>query len=111
MQFLANNGDLIIFGLLIILGYVAGSLAEKRHYASIKKREREMVSMPVVTFADGYPASMAIDSYLVTGSAVISIDYFKSKVKRILLSAVREVLECNREKTKFTWTFNYQQIF
>ena len=77
MQFLANNGDLIIFGLLIILGYVAGSLAEKRHYASIKKREREMLSMPVVTFADGYPASMAIDSYLVTGSAVISIDYFK----------------------------------
>ncbi|WP_457576038.1 YbjQ family protein [Desulfomarina sp.] len=77
MQFLVNNGDLVIFGLLIILGYVAGSLAEKRHYASIRKREREMMSMPVVTFAGGYPASRVKHARLVTGSAVISIDYFK----------------------------------
>ena len=77
MQFLANNGDLVLFVLLIILGYVAGSLAEKRHYASIRKREREMMSMPVVTFVDGYPASRVTHSQLVTGSAVISTDYFK----------------------------------
>ncbi len=77
MQFLANNGDLVLFVLLIILGYVAGSLAEKRHYASIRKREREMMSMPVVTFVDGYPASRVIHSQLVIGSAVISTDYFK----------------------------------
>ncbi|HID69917.1 MAG TPA: YbjQ family protein [Desulfobacterales bacterium] len=76
-DFLINNSDLIIFGILIMLGYVTGSIAEKRHYASIKEREEEMVKLPVVSIRNVYPDSDILDSGLVMGSAVISIDYFK----------------------------------
>jgi len=31
--------DLIILMILITLGYVAGTIAERRHYLSIRKRE------------------------------------------------------------------------
>ena len=76
-DFIINNNGLFIFGVLMILGYIAGSIAEKKHYASIKKRESEMVEMPVVNFKNPYPDSDVQKSILVTGSAVISIDYFK----------------------------------
>jgi len=76
-DFLINNNGLVIFGVLMILGYIAGSIAEKKHYASIKKRESEMVEIPVVNFKNPYPDSDVQKSTLVTGSAVISIDYFK----------------------------------
>ena len=76
-DFIINNNGLFIFGVLMILGYIAGSIAEKKHYASIKKRESEMVEMPVVNFKNPYPDSGVQKSILVTGSAVISIDYFK----------------------------------
>jgi len=76
-DFIINNNGLFIFGVLMILGYIAGSIAEKKHYASIKKRESEMVEIPVVNFKNPYPDSGVQKSILVTGSAVISIDYFK----------------------------------
>ena len=76
-DFLINNSDLLIFGFLIMLGYVAGSIAEKRHYTSIREREEELVELPVVSMRNVYPDSEVRDSGLVMGSAVISIDYFK----------------------------------
>jgi len=77
IDFLINNGDLVLFGLLIILGYISGSIVEKRHYSSIRKREQEMVNLPVVTIRRPYPDTDIRESGLVMGSAVISIDYFK----------------------------------
>ena len=63
---------------LIVLGYVAGSWVEKRHYHSIAQRERDLLYLPAVTLrAVDYPPQAIADSRLVTGSAVISIDYFK----------------------------------
>jgi len=76
-EFFMNNSDIVIFAALVVLGYVCGSIAEKRHYTSIKKREQEMVELPVVTIRNVYPDSDVQDSGLVMGSAVISIDYFK----------------------------------
>jgi len=76
-DFLINNSDLIIFGFLILLGYIAGSIAEKRHYTSIREREEELVELPVVSMRNVYQDSDVQDSELVMGSAVISIDYFK----------------------------------
>lgn len=77
IDFLLNNSDLVIFIALIVLGYVAGSIAEKRHYSSIKERELEMVQLPVVTSHAAYREADVRDSVLVMGSVVISIDYFK----------------------------------
>jgi len=62
---------------LICLGYGAGTIAEKRHYTSIKKREKELVSIPVVTAQWDLPDKQIKEAELVSGSAVISIDYFK----------------------------------
>ena len=76
-DFLMNNSDLVIFMVLIVVGYVSGAIAEKRHYASIKKREQEMVELPVVTIRNVHSDSDVQESGLVMGSAVISIDYFK----------------------------------
>jgi len=70
--------DLIIFFILITIGYIAGTLAEKRHYRSIRKRETAFLNLPAVTMKGvDYPAEKVKSAQMVYGSAVISIDYFK----------------------------------
>ena len=66
--------DLILFLVLLVLGYVFGQLAEKRHFRSIIKRD-------VLCFTErNVPEMGRIDSALVCGSVVISIDFFKKFV-------------------------------
>lgn len=70
--------DLILLATLIIVGYVAGTIAERRHYRSIMQREAEWLSLPAVTLKTvTYPEASVVSAELVTGSVVISIDYFK----------------------------------
>jgi uncharacterized protein YbjQ (UPF0145 family) len=68
--------ELIIFLVLLTLGYLFGRYAEKRHYKSIIEREKEFSSLPTVTtrFPPTYERR---DQVLVMGSTVISVDYFK----------------------------------
>lgn len=69
--------DLVIFLTLLALGYGFGRLAEVRHYRSIIEREEIMNQIPAVVVRFP-PYSMAnCEQKLVTGSVVISIDYFK----------------------------------
>jgi len=76
--------DLIIILSLTALGYFAGTWAEKRHYDSIQKREKELLHLPVVTSKKiPYPAERVRSVQLVEGSAVISIDYFKRLLARL----------------------------
>ena len=77
MEILLQNFDLLIFLMLLALGYGAGSWAERRHYRSIMKREKQLVKMAVVTAEGSFPPERIADSALVSGSVVISIDYFK----------------------------------
>lgn len=77
MEILLQNFDLVIFLLLTILGYAVGSWAEKRHYRSIIKREKELLKMAVVTAEGSFPPGKVQNSALVSGSVVVSIDYFK----------------------------------
>ena len=66
------------FLLLLVGGYLFGRLAERRHYQSIIRREAAFRRIPV--FATRYlPDDTAPDTRtdLVTGSVVISVDYFK----------------------------------
>ena len=70
--------DLIIFLILITVGYIAGTLAEKRHYRSIRKRETAFLNLPAVTMKNvDYPDETVKSAQMVYGSAVLSIDYFK----------------------------------
>jgi len=77
MEIILHNLDLFIFLFLLCLGYGAGTLAEKRHYKLIHKREEELLKMPVVTAEGSFPAGRVRNAKLVTGSVVVSIDYFK----------------------------------
>jgi len=77
MEILLQNFDLVIFLMLLVLGYIAGSWAEKRHYRSIIKREKELFKMAVVTAEGSFPPGKVRESALVTGNVVVSIDYFK----------------------------------
>lgn len=77
MELFRQAPDLVIFLVLLILGYTAGSIAEKRHYKSIEKRERALLKMPVVTAEGSFPPGKVRQAFLVSGSTVVSIDYFK----------------------------------
>lgn len=77
VRVLTQNADLVIFLFLTGIGYTAGSIAERRHYRSISRREAELLRLPVVTFKNPYPEEELRGGVMVMGSAVISIDYFK----------------------------------
>ena len=64
--------------ILLLLGaYLIGNMIERRHFQKIRKRESESAGFPVVTF-DTMPSDWnAASSTLVTGSVVVSLDYFK----------------------------------
>lgn len=70
-------GDLIALIVLLALGYVFGQYAERRHYRSIRAREKALRRIPAVAarFPPMYRNPM--ESHLVAGNAVISVDYFK----------------------------------
>ena len=76
-------GQLIIVIVLIGLGYVIGSIAEKKHYRSIISREAQLLHIPTVSVKNMIEGDVdIIDARMVQGSVVISIDHFK----RILAS-------------------------
>ena len=72
--------ELVIFIVLLSVGYVFGVSAEKRHYKSILSREKKY--RKVLTFAERFPPPQvpAPNVMLVYGNVVISIDYFKQVV-------------------------------
>ena len=71
--------DLIIFLALLATGYTVGRIAERRHYRSILAREKEMAN--VMVFTNRFPPmTQRATQALVTGSVVISEDYFKRVV-------------------------------
>ena len=66
----------LVLGLLL-LGYFAGTFLERRHYISIRRREQDLLKIPVVNFRS-VPQSWRVESSgLATGSVVVSVDYFK----------------------------------
>ena len=68
---------------LLLLGFVAGSIMEKAHYQSIKEREKKTLHLPVVNMKDVEkilsPGQTVLSAQLVSGCVVISIDYFDSR--------------------------------
>jgi uncharacterized protein YbjQ (UPF0145 family) len=77
MELIVQYLNLIVFAGLVILGYTAGSYAERKHYASIIRREREQLQFQVMTAEAYFTEGRVQRSFLVAGSVVISVDYFK----------------------------------
>ncbi len=76
--------QLIIFGILISLGYFFGRHAEKKHYKSIKEREKHLLQLPTTCSKYVLEDDRIIDHCdLVNGSMVVSVDYFKRILARL----------------------------
>lgn len=73
---------------LIIIGFLSGTIAEKRHYSSIKKREAKLIEIPVVTSGDFIEEEKEIEKVIfLAGSCVVALDYFKmffTSIKKLL---------------------------
>lgn len=70
--------QLLIIGALIVIGFIFGQLAEKKHYRSIAEREAALISLPCTSSKQLLqPDTPVRNAELVNGSVVISIDYFK----------------------------------
>ena len=73
-------GDLIVILLMLAAGYFVGSYLERKHYRSIREREETFINLPVSDLKRPLHPELVQESYLVHGSVVISIDYFKRMV-------------------------------
>ena len=75
---------LILFLGLLALGYLAGTAAEKRHYRSIEKREADFSNLPILTVSKLGDHMQLDQGQIVSGSVVISIDYFKRILAQLI---------------------------
>ena len=69
--------DLLSFVALVSIGYVVGRRVEARHFDDLRSRERTSIGLEVMTAGRVDPDWIVDDAALVTGIAVVSIDYFK----------------------------------
>lgn len=77
MDVILDSLELIVVVGLFVTGYFAGRWNERRHYASIRQREKELADVLVFSNRFPPPGTGRVETRLVTGSAVISEDYFK----------------------------------
>jgi len=96
MDVLMSLGSLGIFVALILLGLIAGSVAERSHLRSLERREQELAAI-LVTDVKSFPggARPATRAHVVMGQAVIATDYLKSflaGLRKIVGGEVRSYL-------------------
>ena len=76
--------QLILFAVLVLLGYFFGRSAERKHLQSIREREEALRLLPTIMLKKPLDPE-AIERYrMVNGSAVIAIDYFKRLVASLV---------------------------
>ena len=68
---------LILFGVLLVTGFIFGGIAERCHYASIRERERQLADILLVPGKQPPEGLGDCSTAFVCGSAVIGMDYFK----------------------------------
>ncbi|WP_300670317.1 heavy metal-binding domain-containing protein [Desulfoluna sp.] len=83
IELIMQNVGLLTLLFLVTLGYTVGTLVEKRHYRSLMKREQALLTLPAVTIKHDQSVDEIRGSMMVSGSAVISIDYFKRFLARL----------------------------
>lgn len=105
MELVINIIALSIPVILIIVGFTAGGITERRHFADIEQRERAM-SHILVTDLRWFPggAQSSPGTTIVIGEVVLASDYFKtfiSGLKKIIggeLRAYERLLERARRE-------------
>lgn len=76
--------NLVILIGLIVLGYLTGTAVEKKHYKYLQERESNTSELPVLNIGKLPQNNDAQASTMVTGSVVISIDYFKRFLAQLI---------------------------
>lgn len=74
---MAEFSQLIVFAGLVILAMFTGTIAERRHYASIIARENKFKNLPAIPNAEFEVEQPVRETRMVCGSVVVSIDFFK----------------------------------
>jgi uncharacterized protein YbjQ (UPF0145 family) len=69
-------GIVIVF-LLLVTTFFIGRLIERQHFAALAERERALTDLVTVTVSEIPGMQQAQRTGLVSGSAVVSLDYFK----------------------------------
>ncbi len=83
MEAFAELWQLLFVIVLLILAFFTGSIAERRHYKSIRRREDALSDVVVVVAKTLPPSNPAPATTLVRGSVVVSVDYFKRFLARL----------------------------
>lgn len=78
MEDLLNYWNIIWFLICLLLGTIFGRIAERRHFASIAKREEELKDIKIYSAKKLPKDARAVDQPFVSGFVVISHDYLKS---------------------------------
>lgn len=69
---------MIVFVLLFLgVGFLAGTLAERNHYRSIRRREEELRHLMAIRIKTVPPEMLPCRTQMVAGSVVVGMDYFK----------------------------------
>ena len=69
--------QLLVTAFLLVLGFVSGKTIEHFHHQDLAKRERRHRRLPALTTAR-VPADWRVeDAMLLTGTVVVSLDYWK----------------------------------
>ncbi len=76
--------QLIFFLILLVLGYVIGTIAERRHFKSIREREVKLRQLPAIMLKRPLGSDEISNYKLVNGSVVLSIDFFKKFVASLI---------------------------
>ena len=69
--------NLFILITMIVMGFYFGRIAERRHYSSLSSREKAFRELQVLTIRRPPPIYREYQSNLVSGSTVVSVDFFK----------------------------------
>ncbi|MGB7084699.1 MAG: heavy metal-binding domain-containing protein [Phormidesmis sp.] len=70
--------ELIVFLVLIGLGFFVGRYFEQQHYASIKAREKQTLHILMTNYGAKQALPHAHEAQLFVGSVVVANDYFKT---------------------------------
>ncbi|MCB0326987.1 MAG: heavy metal-binding domain-containing protein [Bdellovibrionales bacterium] len=70
--------------LLVLVGYVVGTWIETQHFKNIRERERRTRNLPALTMKLPLASTQVSDVTLVSGSVVVSVDYFKRFVMSLI---------------------------
>lgn len=79
-----ENLDWLILGGLLLVGLFAGTIAENRHFASLRLREKQVKHLNIVNFGAHQPLPEAREAMLVMSNVVIASDFFRMYVAAIL---------------------------